>query len=105
ASGAGADAGGTAGSSAGANASGTTKKLYRDPKNAIVGGVCAGLAAYFDVDAVWIRLAFVLLAFANGFGFLVYLVLWLVTPEAKSATQRLEMEGTPVNLATIAENA
>lgn len=96
---------GNGGAPAPAAAASASKKLYRDPKNALLGGVAAGLAAYFGVDVVWIRLLFILAAFGNGIGILAYLVLWLVVPEAKSAAQRLEMEGVPVNLTTIAENA
>jgi phage shock protein PspC (stress-responsive transcriptional regulator) len=47
----------------------------------IVGGVCSGLAAGFHVDALWIRIAFVLLAFLQGAGLFIYIVLWLVMPE------------------------
>jgi len=47
----------------------------------IVGGVCSGLAAGFHIDPIWVRLAFVLLAFVQGVGLFVYIVLWLVMPE------------------------
>jgi phage shock protein C len=47
----------------------------------IVGGVCSGLAAGFHVDPVWVRIAFVLLAFVQGIGVFIYIVLWLVMPE------------------------
>jgi len=47
----------------------------------IVGGVCSGLAAGFHIDPLWVRLAFVLLAFVQGIGLFIYIVLWLVMPE------------------------
>ena len=47
----------------------------------IVGGVCSGLAAGFHIDPIWVRIAFVLLAFLQGIGLLMYIVLWLVMPE------------------------
>jgi phage shock protein PspC (stress-responsive transcriptional regulator) len=47
----------------------------------IIGGVCSGLAAGFHVAVLWIRIAFVLLAFVQGIGVLIYIVLWLVMPE------------------------
>jgi phage shock protein C len=47
----------------------------------IVGGVCSGLAAGFHVNVLWFRIAFVLLAFLQGIGVLIYIVLWLVMPE------------------------
>lgn len=56
------------------------KKLYREEENKVVGGVAAGLAHYFEVDPVLVRLIFVALAFANGLGVLIYLILWLVMP-------------------------
>ncbi len=47
----------------------------------IVGGVCSGLAAGFHIDPIWVRIAFVLLAFLQGIGLFIYIVLWLVMPE------------------------
>ncbi len=55
------------------------KKLYRSRKNAVIGGVCAGLADYFGLDAVNVRWAAVLLALFS-IGLLAYLVLWIVLP-------------------------
>jgi phage shock protein C len=54
--------------------------FYRSPKR-VIGGVCAGLADNFHVDPIWVRLAFVLLAFAQGIGVLLYVILWIVMPE------------------------
>jgi phage shock protein C len=56
------------------------KQLYRHPTNKVIGGVCGGLASYFDVEAVLIRLAFVVLFFGAGTGLLLYIVLWIVLP-------------------------
>jgi phage shock protein C len=47
----------------------------------ILGGVCSGLAEGFHVEALWVRLAFVILAFLNGVGILLYIVLWVLMPE------------------------
>lgn len=79
-----------------------TKRLYRDPENTILSGVCGGLGAYFHADPVWFRLAFVVLSII-GFGtpLLVYIILWVVVPEAKTAAERLEMRGEPVNVSNI----
>lgn len=79
------------------------KRLYRDTEDVVVGGVASGLAAYFGIDPVFIRIAFILLAFANGVGVLIYLILWAVMPEAKTAAQKLEMRGRPVNVAEFQE--
>jgi phage shock protein PspC (stress-responsive transcriptional regulator) len=57
-----------------------SRQLYRDQSRKILGGVCAGLGNYFNVDAVWVRLFFALLTFAWGFGLLVYLIMWIVIP-------------------------
>ena len=63
-------------------------KLVRSQADRMVAGVCGGLAQYLGIEAVWVRLFFVLVAFANGFGLLVYLLMWIVIPEAgrESAT-------------------
>lgn len=81
------------------------KRLFRDEEDAVVGGVCAGLAAYFGFrDPVWMRLGFVFLAFAS-FGFWVpaYLLMWILMRPAKSAADRLAMRGEPVNVDNIAK--
>jgi phage shock protein PspC (stress-responsive transcriptional regulator) len=54
----------------------------------ILGGVCSGLAAGLQVDALWVRIAFVILAFFQGVGLFVYIVLWLVLPEQTAAGSR-----------------
>lgn len=69
------------------------KRLYRDPDNRILGGVCAGLGAYFNIEPVLIRLIFVLIGLFFASGILIYLILWLVTPEASTLAQKREMRG------------
>ena len=56
------------------------QSFYRG-SDRILGGVCSGLAAGFHIDALWVRIAFVLLAFLQGIGVFIYVVLWLVMPE------------------------
>lgn len=73
-------------------------KLYRDMDNAWLGGVAAGLGAYFDIDPLWIRLGFLATVFFGGTGVLLYIALWILVPEAKSAGQKLEMRGAPVDI-------
>jgi phage shock protein PspC (stress-responsive transcriptional regulator) len=78
------------------------RKLYRDPEQTVLGGVCGGLAAYFNMDPVVIRLIAVLLALVtSGAGVLVYLVLWIIVPKAVTTTQRLEMKGEEVTVKNI----
>ena len=82
----------------------TGKRLYRDPDDKMVGGVCSGLASYFGIqDAVWVRLAFALLTLAGGASVLTYIVLWAIIPEAKTVSERLEMMGEPTNVNNIAK--
>ncbi len=82
----------------------TGKRLFRDPDDQIVSGVCSGLASYFGIqDAVWIRIAFVLLTMLGGASVMVYIVLWAIVPEAKTVSDRLEMMGEPTNVNNIAK--
>jgi len=55
------------------------KRLYRDTKEGKLGGVCAGIGDYFNLDPVIVRLAFLLLIFAGGF--IAYLIAWIIVPE------------------------
>ena len=75
------------------------KKLYRNPDDAILAGVGSGIAAFFGIDPVLVRLAFVVVTLFTGFGILMYLVLWVIMPKAETSAQKLEMRGKPVNLA------
>ncbi|EAZ80875.1 PspC domain-containing protein [Algoriphagus machipongonensis] len=77
------------------------KKLYRNPDDKVLGGVASGLGAYFGVEVIWTRLAFVLLILAGGSGFLIYLVLWIITPVASSITERIQMKGGEITLDNI----
>lgn len=76
----------------------STKKLYRDPQDAYVGGVISGICHYFGWSEVWLpRLIFVLLClFSHVVLVLVYAICWALIPEATTAEQRLEMCGKPV---------
>ncbi|GGD27627.1 PspC domain-containing protein [Hyunsoonleella pacifica] len=78
-----------------------SKKLYRDTDNSYVGGVSAGLGHYFGVDAIWIRLAWILLVAGAGTGILLYILLWILVPEAKSTAEKIMMTGEPVNISNI----
>lgn len=58
------------------------KRLYRSEKNKMIAGVCGGLAEYFNIDPVVIRLVFVILLFPGGLpGILPYIILWIVVPK------------------------
>jgi len=80
------------------------KKLYRSQENKVIGGVARGLAAYFGTDVAVIRILFVLLLIPGGAGLIIYLVLWFITPAAKTVTEKMQMEGTPITLSNIEKN-
>ncbi|NOX84769.1 MAG: PspC domain-containing protein [Chlorobi bacterium] len=80
------------------------KRLFRDMDNRIIAGVCAGLGAYFNIDMVWFRVAFVAALFLGGSSILIYLILWVVIPPARTLSEKLEMQGDPVTIENI-ENA
>jgi len=75
-----------------------SKRLFRDTQNAMIAGVSAGIGKYFGIDPLWIRLAFIALTFAGASGILIYIILWLIVPEAKTSSERLQMQGTPVTV-------
>ncbi|HSX33813.1 MAG TPA: PspC domain-containing protein [Candidatus Saccharimonadales bacterium] len=77
------------------------RRFFRDTDNAMLAGVAAGLAAFFGIPVIAVRLVFVLLTFSGGMGILLYLVLWLLAPEAKTSSERLQMQGLPVTVDTL----
>ncbi len=80
------------------------KKFYRDPDRKVVGGVAAGVASYFGVDLGVVRFLWVLSVFLFGTGFLIYIVLWIISPTAKTLTEKMEMQGEPITLTNIETN-
>ncbi len=76
------------------------KRIFRDPDDRILGGVASGLAAYFNIDPLWMRLLIVVLIF-SGFGILFYFILWLVVPKANTTAEKLQMRGETVNISNI----
>lgn len=86
---------------AGADKQQAQRRLFRDPDNRAIAGVAAGLSAYFGIDAMWVRLLFLLLLFASGAGILIYVILWVALPEAVTTAEKLQMQGKPVNIETI----
>ncbi len=77
------------------------RRMYRDPSNQRIAGVCSGLAAYFKIDPLFVRILFVVFTLAYGAGILIYFVLWAGVPEARTAAEKLEMYGEPVNVYNI----
>jgi phage shock protein PspC (stress-responsive transcriptional regulator) len=77
------------------------KRFFRNPDEKVIAGVCSGIAAYFNLDPVWVRLIFVIFVAAGGSGILLYLVLWIVIPEAQTTIDRLAMRGKRINISNI----
>lgn len=77
----------------------SSKQLMRDTEHGLIGGVCAGVAAYFGVNPLWIRLIAIFSPFITfGTAVLIYIVMWLSIPEARTASDKLRMRGEPVTL-------
>ncbi len=79
------------------------KRLYRDIENAKIAGICSGIANYFHVDVIVIRIIFLIFLFVGGFGFPLYIILWLVIPKTNSTIDRLRMQGKPITVDSVKE--
>ncbi len=78
-----------------------SRRLYRDIDNKMIGGVCSGIAAYLNVDAVVVRLITLFALILGGTSFWVYIILWVVVPAARTVAEKLEMRGEPVTAENI----
>lgn len=79
----------------------SVKKMFRDPERKVIGGVASGVAAFFGADLAIIRLMFVIFTFLGGIGLITYIILWIALPEAKTITEKMQMQGEPVTLSNI----
>ena len=79
-------------------------RMYRDPDKRIIAGVCSGVGAYWRLEPWIVRLIFILLVITGGLGILIYIVLWIVLPEARTTAQKIEMRGKPVNIHNITDS-
>lgn len=80
------------------------KKLFRDPDDKVISGVCSGLSAYFGIpDPIWLRLIFVVLTI-SGMSILIYIVLMVLMPKAKTEADKKAMRGEPIDIDTIARS-
>jgi len=83
----------------------THNRLLRNPYDKVLGGVCSGLAVYFDIDPIIVRLLMVVLLFTLGIGFLAYLIAWAVIPAARSREELYNMNnGSPITFHDITRN-
>ena len=81
-----------------------SKRLYRDPDNRILGGVCSGIATYLNIDPIIIRLLFLILIFAYGVIGIIYIVLWALLPAAHTTAQKIKMRGKSFKISDIEKN-
>lgn len=82
----------------------TGKRLFRNPEQEAIAGVCSGIAAYFGIqDPLWVRLLFILLTFTGGFAVILYIILWAILPKAETAGDRLAMRGEAANVENISK--
>jgi phage shock protein C len=84
-----------------------TKRITRSRNDRLIAGVASGLAAYFNIDPLLVRLGFALLAFINGMGILLYIILWLLLPSQDSvaADSRAQVRESVDEMRTAAESA
>lgn len=80
------------------------KRLMRSTDDVILGGVASGIAAYFDIDPVIVRILFFASIFLNGLGIVVYILLWIIVPEAETTADRYTMRGERMTVSHITEN-
>mgnify|MGYP003290653165 FL=1 len=71
------------------------KRLFRDPDDKKIGGVCSGLSLFLGIDVVFIRIIFLIALLFVGGGFWAYVIFWIVAPEARTAVEKCEMRGLP----------
>lgn len=76
----------------------SSRRLFRDPDDHLIGGVCAGIANYFDLQPVWVRLFFAIAFVFAGTGFFVYIILWIIVPKALTRADKMAMKGEPLDL-------
>lgn len=80
------------------------RKLYRDVDDRVIGGVCAGIGHYFDMEAKWVRLITFLITLLWGTGLIVYIILWIVLPKARTRAEKMAMKGEAINLQNFKKN-
>jgi len=82
----------------------TGKRLFRDGEEKVIAGVCSGVASYFGIqDPLWVRLGWIVAVMLLGIPLILYPLLWIIVPEAKTAGDKLAMKGEPANISNIAK--
>ena len=80
------------------------KKLFRDKDDAIFGGVCSGIGAYYGLDTIAVRIIFILLVMLAGAPIVAYIILWAIIPAAITPQDRYRMHGDASTISDIANN-
>ncbi len=83
------------------DASRTHGKLFRNPDSRLLGGVASGIASWFGINPVWIRLLFAGFTFVYGIGAIVYIILWVILPQARTTSEKLEMQRRIINIDSV----
>lgn len=79
------------------------RRVFRDPDDKVLGGVCSGIANYFDFDPIWLRAAFAVSFFVFGSGLILYIILCIIIPKAQTTAEKLEMRGEKVDINNISK--
>jgi phage shock protein PspC (stress-responsive transcriptional regulator) len=79
-------------------------RMYRDIDHRMIGGVCSGMGSYWNIDPMILRILFIVATVMGGLGGIVYLILYVVLPEARTTAQKIEMKGEPVNIHNIKDS-
>lgn len=77
------------------------KKLFRDPDDKKLAGVCSGLALFLGIDVVIIRVLFLIALICGSAGGWIYIVIWIAAPEARTAAEKCELRGIPATAENI----
>jgi phage shock protein PspC (stress-responsive transcriptional regulator) len=78
-----------------------SKRMYRNSESRVLGGVCSGLGAYFNIDPWIFRVLFIVFSVFFLSGIVIYIILWIAIPEAITSAQKLEMRGEPITIENI----
>jgi phage shock protein PspC (stress-responsive transcriptional regulator) len=79
------------------------RRLFRDTDNAVIAGVCQGIANFMNIDVVVVRAIFVVILLFAGFGLPLYIILWIIVPKTKTTIDRLRMKGRPITVESVRE--
>jgi phage shock protein PspC (stress-responsive transcriptional regulator) len=80
------------------------RKFYRDTEEGMIGGVCSGLSHYLDWDPIWLRGIFIALVLLGFAGIPIYILLWILLPEARTRAEKLHMRGEQINVENISKS-